>query len=302
MRMARVKLFCFCFCVFLCLLTSCVVAAWSCRTRKIIAYVRSVVDRLVPPEVAGAVSFRFYIARDPMVNAFALPNGSIYLNVGLLARLENEAQLAHVLSHEIAHVVQRHSLQQLRNRRPTVVAANVADLLLFGTSIAYLPAIGALASHSRESEAEADRAALEYMSRAGYPLEEADQLFKLLQEVKQKESAWGSVYSSHPDNTQRAQATREILASGRLPTNAGGANRANEYLALRDALILEKVRLNFFFCLFFLVAVAVVGALAKSQNPSWLHYYRGKAKQKKTKDPTGTAQENTKNKDKKVHR
>ena len=269
---------------------------------QIIAYVRSVADRLVPPGVAGAVSFRFYIARDPMVNAFALPNGSIYLNVGLLARLENEAQLAHVLSHEIAHVVQRHSLQQLRNRRPTVVAANVADLLLFGTSIAYLPAIGALASHSRESEAEADRAALEYMSRAGYPLEEADQLFKLLQELKQKESAWGSVYSSHPDNTQRAQATREILDSGRLPTNAGGANRANEYLALRDALILENVRLKLNIRQYQLAADAADGALAKSQNPSWLHYYRGEAYRMMAEDPAGAAREYAWIKDKKVQR
>lgn len=255
------------------------------------AYIRGVAERLVPPGAAGAVPFRFYVARDPMVNAFALPHGSIYLNVGLLARLENEAQLAHVLSHEIAHVVQRHALQQHRSRRATVVAANVADLLLFGTSIAYLPAIGALAGHSRESEAEADALALEYMSRAGYPLEGAEQLFKLLQEVKQKESAWGSVYSSHPDNQQRAQAAREILDSRRLPANTGGPNGAAEYLAVRDTLILENVRLKLNVRQYQLAAESADGALVKNPSSPWLHYYRAEAHRLMAEDPAGAARE-----------
>ncbi len=268
---------------------------------QINAYVRGVAARLVPPAAASAVPFHFYVARDPMVNAFALPNGSIYLNVGLLARLENEAQLAHVLSHEIAHVVQRHSLQQDRNRRATVVAANVADLLLFGTSIAYLPAVGALAGHSRESEAEADRVALEYMSRAGYPLEGAEQLFKLLQEVKQKESAWGSVYSSHPDNQQRAQATREIIASGRWATNTGGANGAKEYLRLRDTLILENVRLKLNVRQYQLAIESADGALVKNPSSPWLHYYRGEAYRLMAEDPAGAAREHAWINDKKYN-
>ncbi len=255
------------------------------------AYIRNVAERLIPPGLATAVPFKFYVARDPMVNAFALPNGSIYLHVGLLARLENEAQLAHVLSHEIAHVVQRHSLQGSRNRKATIVAAHVADLLLFGTSIAYLPAIGALAGHSRESEAEADRLALEYMSRAGYPLDGAEQLFKLLEEVKQKESAWGSVYSSHPDNQQRAEVTREIVQSGRLATNADGENGAKNYVAVRDKLILENVRLKLNVRQYQLAMEAADRALTLKPKSPWLHYYRGEACLRMAEDPVGAARE-----------
>jgi predicted Zn-dependent protease len=226
-----------------------------------------------------------------MVNAFALPNGAIYLNVGLLARLENEAQLAHVLSHEIAHVVQRHSLHQNRSRRATVVAAHVADLLLFGTSIAYLPAIGTLAGHSREGEAEADRLALDYMSRAGYPLDGAEQLFKLLQEVKQKESAWGSVYSSHPDNQQRAQATRDVIDSRRLATNDGNSKGEQRYAAVRDALVLENVRLKLNVRQYQLAVESADRELARTPGSPWLHYYRGDALLRMAEDPAGAARE-----------
>lgn len=258
---------------------------------QIDAYIRGVAERVTPPGIATAVPLRFYVARDPIVNAFALPNGSIYLHVGLLARLESEAQLAHVLSHEIAHVVQRHSLQSSRNRKATIVAAHVADLLLFGTSIAYLPAIGALAGHSRESEAEADRLALDYMSRAGYPLEGAEQMFKLLAEIKQKESAWGSVYSSHPDNQQRVEATRELIQSGRLATNAGGDNGAARYIAVRDKLILENVRLKLNVRQYQLALDAADRALATNPKLPWLYYYRGEAYLRMAEDPVGAARE-----------
>lgn len=255
------------------------------------AYVRSVADRLIPPQAAGAVVFRVHVLRDPVVNAFALANGSIYLNAGLLARLENEAQLAHVLSHEIAHVVQRHGLQRQRNRTATVVTAHIADLALFGTSIAYLPAIGALAGHSRENEIEADRLALDYMAQTGYSLQGAEQMFKLLQEVKYKESLWGSVYSSHPDNQQRAQYTREILDSGKLAPSSAAAVTVRDYTGLRDRLILETVRLKLNVRQYELATEYVDKALARNPRSAWLHYYRGEAHRLMAEDPAGAARE-----------
>jgi predicted Zn-dependent protease len=61
------------------------------------------------------VEFRFRVLRDPMVNAFAYPNGSIYVTTGLLAVLENEAQLASVLGHEATHVINRHTYLENRS-------------------------------------------------------------------------------------------------------------------------------------------------------------------------------------------
>lgn len=261
------------------------------RDETVNAYVRAVGSRLVPPAAAQAVPFRFHVIRDPVVNAFALPNGGIYATVGLLARLENEAQLAHVLGHEIAHVVQRHGLQQHRSRKATIVAAHFADLALFGTSIAYLPALGALASYSQESENEADRLALEHMTRAGYPLDGADQLFKLLQEVKAKESVWGSAYSSHPDNQVRAEATRAIIDGSRLAANAGASLAAAEYLNIRNHLLVENLQLKLNVRQYQLAADAAEQALRQNPAMPWLHYYRGEAHRLMAEDPAGAARE-----------
>ena len=71
------------------------------------------------------VTYRFHILRDPMVNAFALPNGSIYVNTGLVAVMENEAELASVLAHEITHVTDRHTYILNRSIRKKTVTMEV---------------------------------------------------------------------------------------------------------------------------------------------------------------------------------
>ncbi len=253
-------------------------------------YVQRVGQELVPTVTDGAVAIRFHVLRDPLVNAFALPNGGIYLNVGLLARLENEAQLAHVIGHEIAHVVQRHGLQQHHSRKATIIAAHIADVALFGTSIAYLPALGALASYSQEAESESDRLAIGYMVSAGYSLQGAEQLFKLLQEVNQRESIWGSVYSSHPDNAQRASETRSILA-GRYSNVGSGRINARDYQQIRERIVLENLRLKLNIHQYALAVKAAEHDLALAPASPWLHYYRGEAYRLMAEDPSGAARE-----------
>src|SRR5882762_8049667 len=74
------------------------------------AYVTQVGLSMLPAGSAPEhVNWHFYILRDPIANAFASPNGSIYVNTGLLSLLENEDQLASVLAHEITHVTDRHA-------------------------------------------------------------------------------------------------------------------------------------------------------------------------------------------------
>jgi predicted Zn-dependent protease len=122
-------------------------------------------------------NFHFHLLRDPKtVNAFALPGGQVFITVGLLDRLENEAQLAGVLGHEIGHVINRHSAQQMakgqlgqiltvavgvgasdsndRGRRAQMVAAMVNQM----TQLRY----------SRKDESEADHYGLKYMAESGY--------------------------------------------------------------------------------------------------------------------------------------
>ncbi len=255
------------------------------------AYIKGVAERVIPASVSTKVSINVRVIRDPVVNAFALPNGDIYLTVGMLARLDNEAQLAHVIGHEVAHVVQRHSLQQLRERKSTTVAAHIADIALFGTSIAYLPFSASIAGYSRDQEKEADLIALTYMAAAGYPLDGAYQLFALLEEVKSTESIKNSIFGDHPANKLRAQYAKEFIASQHLALNTGGDTGAQRYQAIRAGLIVENIQLKLNIKQYQLALEAADRALKQHPSAPWLHYYRGEALRLMADDPEGAARE-----------
>src|SRR2546428_829920 len=80
-------------------------------------YLAKIGDKLTSDEVraAGGPGFRFGVMRDPTLNAFAMPNGRIYIHTGLLSRLDNEAQLAMIVGHEMTHVTNRHALSFTRD-------------------------------------------------------------------------------------------------------------------------------------------------------------------------------------------
>src|SRR5256885_13126278 len=115
-------------------------------------YLGKLGDRLLPDEVraAGGPGFRFGVMSDPTLNAFAMPNGRIYVHSGLLSRLDNEAQLAMILGHEMTHVTGRHALPFTRD------ATN--KQILF-TVLAVAASIGvAVPSGARQRAADASRA------------------------------------------------------------------------------------------------------------------------------------------------
>lgn len=87
---------------------------WVYDDPETAAYLEKLGHSLVPEQTPENVKWRFRAVRDLEVNAFALPNGSIYVNSGLLSRMENEAQLAGVLAHEVTHVTNRHSYLEYR--------------------------------------------------------------------------------------------------------------------------------------------------------------------------------------------
>src|SRR3989475_8522330 len=80
-------------------------------------YLAKIGDKLTPDDVrdSGGPGFGFGVMRDPTLNAFAMPNGRIYVHTGLLARLDNEAQLAMIVGHEMTHVTNRHALSFTRD-------------------------------------------------------------------------------------------------------------------------------------------------------------------------------------------
>lgn len=173
-------------------------------------YLRKTGQRLLPPLPAG-LDVQFFILKDASINAMALPNGHIYVNTGLIVRLQSEDQLAHVLAHEAVHVIHRHAYKGLLDRHNTHVAAHITDLMLFGTGLAYIPFSLELASFSRDQEREADLIAIDYVRAQGYDAHQGIEVFDKLVEVKHAEDT-GSVWNSHPDLNQRKQYSTQKLA------------------------------------------------------------------------------------------
>jgi predicted Zn-dependent protease len=134
-------------------------------------YIASIGNLLARTSETPDTKFTFTVLDTPIVNAFALPGGYVYVTRGLLALADNEAEVAGVLAHEIGHVTARHSAE----RYGQTVAANVLGLglgLLLGSGPAtdlYGAVAGvALRSYSREQEYESDLLGVRYMARAGY--------------------------------------------------------------------------------------------------------------------------------------
>jgi predicted Zn-dependent protease len=196
---------------------------------KIDAYLQSVLDGLYP-EFKGAVRVR--TLSDPDLNAFAMPNGSIYMHLGLLARLENEAQLAAVLAHEGAHFVYRHGYQRMQNVKSNAafalglgVVGNVAGAGVLGP-LGQLAAVSSIYGFSREHEREADRVGFERMVQLGYDPRQGARVFEILRdEVKLMDIKQPFMFASHPKLEERIESFNELRAQH--PT-AGSLQRTEE--------------------------------------------------------------------------
>jgi predicted Zn-dependent protease len=134
------------------------------------AYVSSVGALLAKTSELPDLEFRFTVLDSPIVNAFALPGGYIYVTRGLLALAENEAEVAGVLAHEIGHVTARHSAERYGKSITAALATIGAGILLGGEAAQVVGTGGQLyvRSYSRDQEFEADMLGVRYLTRAGY--------------------------------------------------------------------------------------------------------------------------------------
>ncbi|MGB7156937.1 MAG: M48 family metalloprotease, partial [Tepidisphaeraceae bacterium] len=166
-----------------------------------------------------ADSFHFYLIDDPQtINAFALPGGQISITRGLMDRLENEAQLAGVLGHEIGHVIAEHSAQQMAKGQLGQVLATAVGVGASGEDGAgrYAGAAAAMAAqmvnlkYGRGDEAQSDDIGLKYMAQAGYDPNAMLGVMRILKEAagsgKQPE-----FLSSHPHPETRIATIEKFL-------------------------------------------------------------------------------------------
>ncbi|HYD50882.1 MAG TPA: M48 family metalloprotease, partial [Terriglobales bacterium] len=204
-------------------------------------YLDKVGRSLLPPAVDGQL--RFLILRSPVINAMALPNGSVYVSLGLLARIENEAQLAQMLAHEASHVIFRHSLAHARGSKAGAVVAEVAEIATLGIgAVMRLPIHMAVSGYSRSQEEEADRHGLQLARAAGYDATAAVSLYDTVRNsLPAALDDRSSIYASHPTLRRRSKYLRRELA--RAAPAAAGTVSAGELLARTESIQREYLRL-----------------------------------------------------------
>jgi beta-barrel assembly-enhancing protease len=217
------------------------------------AYVASVAEPLIPPDFRDPrLTIRFKLHRAAEPNAFALPNGSIYVSLGLVAQLENEAQLAAVLAHEIAHVTKYHAFRFDRDYRSTSVMVNLLGLgaavvggwgaLLTQVGVESL-AVGALYGYSRDLEEEADRLALGAVATGGYDPGQIPALFgRLMIDYDGTHIEAPLFYSDHPKLQSRIEYTTRLIKEKGLAADPSQA-QAERYQPFRQRGAREAVRL-----------------------------------------------------------
>lgn len=190
---------------------------------ELTAYVQGVMLRLFP-EFPDRIQIT--LLKSPHLNAFAVPDGHVYVNVGLLARFQNEAQLATVLAHEGSHFTHRHGYRSQNSLKSNAAMATIGSMMGLVGLIPALLATSSVYGFSRELETEADQAGFQRLSRAGYDVREAPRAFEhLMIEVKALDTKEPFFFATHPKLKDRFDNLSRLAA--KPGTGQDGNSRAD---------------------------------------------------------------------------
>jgi len=191
------------------------------------AYIRGIGESLATHADRQDLQYQFTVLDSEVINAFAAPGGFIYVTTGLLAYAGSEAEIAAVISHEIGHVVARHSVRRVQK---AYGAALLADLLLGDRNTMKQIASAAtglvLLKNSREDEFEADEFGVKYSAAAGYDAGQMSGFLAKMLDLQGGASPGGmaSWFSTHPPTQERISRCNDLEsryqgASPQLYTN-----------------------------------------------------------------------------------
>ncbi len=141
------------------------------KDQKLQNYVSAVGQRVVKYTERGDVRYKFYLLDSPVVNAFALPGGYIYVTRGVMALANSEDELAAVLGHEAGHITARHSAERYSRGIATTLGATILSVAIDSAGVSQVIGIGSelyLKSYSRGQESQADTLGIRYLTRSGY--------------------------------------------------------------------------------------------------------------------------------------
>jgi predicted Zn-dependent protease len=208
---------------------------------EIQSYVNSVGKEIAAKSERPDLPWEFRVIDDPMINAFALPGGYIFLTRGILSHFNNEAEMASVLGHEIGHVTARHSVEQMSKAQLANLGFGLA-MILGGPQVQQFGDIAQMGlqlmflKFGRDDERQSDDLGLRYMTNAGYDPKQAPAMFGTLSQISKLEGGgrvpeWAS---THPDPENRAARLQAQIAE--LPTQTGRVDEA-EYLRRLDGMV-----------------------------------------------------------------
>ncbi len=216
------------------------------RDRLVNAYIDSLGQALV--RASGLSQFRYYfkVVDAPEVNAFALPGGFIYVNLGLIKAAETEAELAGVIGHEIGHVEERHGAKKVTK----LVGINAAVEFIRGEGdpsqnrkiAGYLAGLGGglvALKYGRAAERESDKFAIQCLLNAGVHPEGLAHFFETLLKLHKSQPSGVKVwFSTHPPTQSRIDFVRSEVA--KLPSTVGLKKTSAHFKQIRARVLRRR--------------------------------------------------------------
>lgn len=189
------------------------------QNRATQAYINRIGQRLAQASSRPDIPYTFQVVDDDNINAFATMGGFVYVNTGLIQAADNEAELASVMAHEIAHIAGRHAVQQMRQM---AIAQGLATATGLDQNVAVQIGVDLALRRpkSRDAEREADYLGIQNLGRAGYAQIGAITFMEKLL----KKGSMPTFLSTHPATSSRIVAMREFLAPN--ATSGDGLNEA----------------------------------------------------------------------------
>ncbi len=207
---------------------------------NVTALVEQIGSSLAPAPLDDYVRYRFFVLRDPSPNAFALPNGDVYVHTGMLARLADESQLAAVLAHEVNHTAGHHAIVEYRSSNKKLIAGMVLSGVLGGVGGAISAGLyTSMYGFSRELEQEADDRAVGVLHASRYDPHALPEIYGILAaDYEGDQPRTPTIWSTHPQLEARAARTREQVQNepkrDRDPAAFDAAVLALRRMTIRD--------------------------------------------------------------------
>jgi predicted Zn-dependent protease len=214
-----------------------------CDDPALARYVDGIGQALAAKSQRPDLAYTFRVLDSPVVNAFALPGGYVYVTRGILAHFNSEDQLAGVLGHEIGHVVARHGAEQMSRQQLAGLGLGLGSV--FSETIRQYAEVASLGiqmmflKFSRSQESESDMLGVEYSTKLGYDATEMAAFFGTLERMgEQSGESLPSFMSTHPDPGDRDIRVRKLTVEWQAKVNTPPVNKPPyDYLKKLDGIV-----------------------------------------------------------------